>query len=139
MDDRGLGPAHLSAALNYLDHTQERLGRYFPGWAEGTPEFVRTTFLALHAEVDELMAHFDWKQWKEPHEWSAIEKQEVAEEFADILAFLGYVVIFLDQHDVYPSDLARAYRDKTELNHLRLQGKVPGYGSPGGKDEAEGR
>ena len=132
MDDKDIGPAHLSAALNYLDYTQAQLGKYFPGWAEGTPEFVRTTFLALHAEVDELMAHFDWKQWKEPHVWNAGELVEAAYEFADILAFLGYIVLFLEQQGVHPSDLARAYERKTELNHLRLQGKVPGYGSPGG-------
>ena len=117
---------HLSLALETLARVQWEVGRAIPGWSEGEPEFIRTTFLALIKEVTELLDHFDWKQWKQPIEES--DGGEAAGEFADVLAFLGYVVLFLGYRGVMPDDLAAAYARKTALNQKRLAGEVEGYG-----------
>lgn len=135
--ETNIGPAYLSAALNFLEAEQRKLGYYFPGWAEGEPEFVRTTFLALIKEVAELMDWFDWKPWKVgPVGYTEGGKLEAAEEFADVLAFLGYIVLFLDKRGIQPSALAAAYVRKTAVNHRRLGGLIPGFASPrGGKHD----
>jgi NTP pyrophosphatase (non-canonical NTP hydrolase) len=115
----------LAEGLRILKMTQREVGRAIPGWVEGEPEFIRTTFLALVCELMELLQLFNWKQWKRTVPFDA---SKAADEFADVLAFLGYVVLYLDQRGVGPDILARAYEDKTLTNKRRLAGKVEGYG-----------
>jgi NTP pyrophosphatase (non-canonical NTP hydrolase) len=121
-----LEESKLALGLHVLAGVQFEVGLAIPGWSEGEPEFVRTTFLALVKEVMELLDYFDWKQWKLPTETDA---GEAADEFADVLAFLGYVVLFLGYRGVMPDDLARAYAKKTLVNQERLAGKIEGYGT----------
>ena len=115
----------IARGLEVLARVQGEVGRAIPGWSEGEPEFIRTTFIALIKEVTELMDHFDWKQWKLA---TPFQPPLAAGEFADILAFLGYIVLFLGYRGVMPDDLAWAYAQKTRVNQERLAGRVEGYG-----------
>lgn len=120
--------AMLAQGLVVLAATQRGVGSAVPGWVEGEPEFVRTTFLALIVECTELLQLFNWKQWKFPDDYDSGRLGMMAEEFADILAFLGYLVIWLNDLGITPDILAKRYRDKTDLNIKRLGGGVDGYG-----------
>ena len=115
----------LSDGLFALWETQREVGAAIPGWVEGEPEYVRTTFLALVCELMELLQLFNWKQWKR---LVPFDVDKAADEFADVLAFLGYIVIFLGREGITTRDLSVAYQRKTEVNHGRLAGKVKGYG-----------
>ena len=85
---------------------------------------VRTYSLALMIELGEFVQELNWKPWKEDKE---INKIRVADEFADILAFLGILIVYMDAFGISPTDLARAYLSKTEVNIDRFLGKVDGY------------
>jgi len=115
----------VARGLLELAITQEEVGSVIPGWVEGEPEFIRTTFLSLMVETSELLQEFNWKQWKKP---TSPDHAKMADEFADMLAFLGYIVKWLGDLGISPLDLAEAYKDKTEVNKKRLAGKVSGYG-----------
>ena len=118
----------LTRGLQVLADTQHRVGHSTPetDMVEGTPDGMRAVFLGLLSEVTELAWHFDWKPWKKPAEFKT---EEAAEEFADVLAFLGYVVLYMGYRGVMTDDLARAYAKKTLLNQQRLAGKIDGYGA----------
>ena len=121
--------AQLGFGLDVLKQTQQRMGEAIPGWSEGEAEYVRTTFLALMVETAELLQLFDWKQWKRPMDITGERRARVADEFADVLAFLGYVVLFCERHfGLSPQALADQYARKTRLNAERLAGRVAGYG-----------
>ena len=119
---------NLAEGLAVLSSTQAAVGSAVPGWVEGEPEFVRTTFLALIVEITELLQLFNWKQWKFPVDISGTVKGEMMDEFADVLAFTGYIIIFLGKLGISPEMLAQAYKAKTEINIPRLGGDVKGYG-----------
>lgn len=124
----------LAEGLRILKMTQSEVGKAIPGWVEGEPEFVRTTFLALVCELMELLQLFNWKQWKQPVD---VNRDQAADEFADVLAFLGYIVIFLAGMGVSTDDLATAYERKTIVNKKRLAGKVEGYGVRDGQSRPD--
>ena len=125
----GFGTSRLAAGLNVLMTTQKGVAKKaIPAWLEGGPEYLRTTFLALIVEVAELVQLFNWKQWKDSHVFDEHHLDRMANEFADMLAFLGYIILFLDDLGVSPADLAEAYEEKTILNHARLAGDIEGYG-----------
>lgn len=115
----------LAEGLAVLAATQRVVGSVVPGWVEGHPNYVRTTFLALIVELAELLQELNWKPWKEPRE---VDLDKVVEEFADILAFLGYIILWLEDMGKMPGHLAIAYQVKTEINIERLAGEVEGYG-----------
>jgi NTP pyrophosphatase (non-canonical NTP hydrolase) len=85
---------------------------------------VTTYFLAMMVEVGELVQELNWKPWKETFE---PDPKKVADEFADILAFLGLILVYLRAHGITPFDLADAYETKTRTNIDRFSGKVAGY------------
>ena len=115
----------LAKGLVVLATTQQKIGAVFPGWSEGNPEYVRTTFLALYSELGELLQKFPWRQWRTP---GPVDREGMAEEFADVLAFLGYVVHFCQVYgQLTPYQLAEAYSKKTTVNKDRLSGKVGGF------------
>jgi len=128
-DKYGFGVSRLAAGLSVLMITQKGVAkRAIPDWLKGEPEYIRTTFLALIVEVVELVQLFNWKQWKDPHVFDEHHLDRMANEFADMLAFLGYIILFLDDLGVSPADLAEAYEEKTIINHARLAGDIEGYG-----------
>jgi dimeric dUTPase (all-alpha-NTP-PPase superfamily) len=97
---------------------------------KATPDQLRTYFLALNVELMELLQELSWKPWKNTKQ---IDEARVADEFADVLAFLGIIVVYLDSLGVPPSVLASAYAIKSRVNVERLLGKVAGYDNPTGR------
>lgn len=91
---------------------------------------VRTYMLALIVELTELVQELNWKPWKNHKH---INQARVADEFADVLAFLGILIIYLDSLGIPPSRLAEAYVSKTKVNIERMLGMVAGYEDPQNK------
>jgi NTP pyrophosphatase (non-canonical NTP hydrolase) len=88
-------------------------------------EQVLTYGFALLKEVTELMDELQWKSWK-PRK--AVDTARAADEFADILAFLGLYVHYMRRlAGLAPEDLAAAYARKSQVNVDRFTGKVVGY------------
>lgn len=90
-----------------------------------TPDQIRTYFTALIVEITELLQELNWKPWKQERD---VNLKRVADEFADILAFLGIIQVYLSRLGLSSSDLADAYVNKTMVNVSRFNGEVPGYG-----------
>jgi NTP pyrophosphatase (non-canonical NTP hydrolase) len=119
--------SNLATALAILADTQ-KLIRVNPTDYTGLPtkEDVRQYAFALCGEVHELADELHWKSWQVP---KPIDKARVADELADVLAFLGVIVQFtMDLTDLTSDDLAEAYRRKTKVNMDRMAGRVEGYG-----------
>lgn len=86
---------------------------------------------ALIHEVTEWMDEMGWKPWKGKQ---PIKVERVTDEWADVLAFLGILLYYMEQRGVSMEDLAEAYAEKTLTNIRRIGGEVPEYaGNPGYK------
>jgi dimeric dUTPase (all-alpha-NTP-PPase superfamily) len=79
---------------------------------------------ALHTEVSELSQELPVKPWKP---LQITNKANVVKEFSDILAFLGILMVLLEELGITTEDLANGYRTTTELNIARFSGEVEGY------------
>lgn len=88
-----------------------------------TKDQIRTVYTALSVELAELIQELDWKPWKN----KVPNTVNIANEFADILAFLGLLIFYLNSMGVSPYTLVKAYVEKTETNINRFQHKVEGY------------
>jgi len=89
------------------------------------PANVLTYGFAFIKEVTELMDELGWKPWK-PRK--PIDRARVADEFADILAFLGLLTIYVIRlAGLTPEELAMAYMRKSDVNVARFSGEVEGY------------
>lgn len=86
---------------------------------------VRTYFLAMIVELTELMNELNWKPWKKSEKQVDVEK--VADEFADILAFLGVILNYLKNSGVDVHTLAAQYGRKSKVNIDRFNHLVEGY------------
>lgn len=128
------------AALHHM-HTVTS-GRSYPSSMQPTPENVRTYGLALLDEVHEFLKELQWKPWKtsevvehlinESHidcDQCRVLRDTIAEEFADILVFLGLFIGYLEKMGMNAEVLAQAFLRKTAKNKERLAGKGdhPGY------------
>jgi len=91
---------------------------------EPSPDQIRTYFLALIGETYELMNELNWKPWKKSKQ---VNKARVIDEFADVLAFLGIIVVYMQRMGISPAALADGYATKTRINIDRFLGKVEGY------------
>lgn len=118
----------LYSALMMLKEIQHDVSSMVPGAitdAPPSPDQIRTYFLAMAVEIYELMSEFPgWKPWKEP---KAVNRERVVDEFADILAFTGVILNYIDQLGISMVDLARGYAHKTNVNISRFNGEVDGY------------
>lgn len=74
---------------------------------------VRSYALALMVETAEFIQELDWKPWKNGKK---VDRNRVADEFADILAFLGILILYLDRMGIPPGMLANQYREKSKVN-----------------------
>lgn len=93
---------------------------------EPSPENLRTFFLAFLQEGHELLNEFPaWKPWKKSHE---VDEGAMAGEAADILAFFGLILHYMEWYNVTPRVLAEAFVKKSQINIERLNGRVPQYG-----------
>ena len=82
-------------------------------------ETTRSYILATIVELTELMDELDWKMWTPP---KTLDKDRIADEFADILAFLGIIQwILFHRVGLTSEDLARAYKAKTKENARRAR------------------
>lgn len=78
---------------------------------------------ALMIEVAEFVNETPWKLWKEyPEELTPLQKSKLVEEYADILAFMGTWLNFLELMGIDPDDVAAGYIRKVEKNHARFNG-----------------
>jgi hypothetical protein len=92
-----------------------------------TRETVAMFSLALISEVNEVANELTWKRWKK----GAVPKPQLAmEETADILAFLGLFLNWLQYHGISMEQLAAEFMNKSRVNINRLSGKVEGYAAP---------
>jgi|GEM_PF-3794302 len=107
----------LSNALALIARNQKIISAGDPGCIpdEGHPpskDAVRSYTLALMVELAEFIQELDWKPWKDKQ----INAERVADEFADILAFMGILIVYLDRMGIPPGMLARQYREKSKVN-----------------------
>lgn len=80
------------------------------------------------AEVVELVTAMSWKPWKHAGPES---KERILDELADVLAFLGNLVVYVAKETGCTADeIALAYARKANVNVQRAQGQVEGYGYP---------
>ena len=122
--------ADLRAGLGFLFTIQCTTSAINPGCipelgTTPTPDQLRTYFMALVVETSELLQELNWKPWKRD---KAISSVRVADEFADILAFLGIILVYLQRLGISLDELTAAYESKTEVNIDRFLGRVEGYG-----------
>lgn len=117
--------ADIAAALESLAATQRVVSGQFSEEAlQPTRENIVMYFLALIDEITELLHELNWKQWANE---KVVDRQRVADEFADVLAFLGVITLYIFQMGVTAEDLSRAYSHKSIVNILRFTGHVEGY------------
>lgn len=116
----------LTNALTYLAANQRRVSAAVPGCIPGVGETpskdtLRTYVLAIFVELGEFLQELDWKPWKTKAD---VDKEKVAAEFADILAFLGVLLVQLQEGlGIDASDLAIAYKNKSVVNVERFLGQ----------------
>ena len=120
-------PVELILGLRYLRSKQlpllEKLDHH-----NLDPDTLARYGNALSIEVAEFLNETPWKVWKKKEP----DLDRVADEFADILAFLGTWLNLLELMGISVGRLAAAYDEKTAVNHRRLNGQVAHYGTPGG-------
>lgn len=116
----------LALGLSVLKMVQEGTSALVPGCIteEVTKDQLKEVYVATSVEFAELMQELNWKSWKPTF---VEDKELVAKEFADILAFLGLFMVYLDKLGVNTDELAEAYVQKTKLNVDRFIGNVAGY------------
>lgn len=120
----------LSQGLQTLLHTQKLVSGMVNdalphGDQKPTRDQVRTYFLATIVEMVELMNELNWKPWKRSEKEVNVEK--VADEFADILAFMGVILNYLKAEGIDVYTLAAQYGRKSKVNIDRFNGRVEGY------------
>ena len=85
-----------------------------------TKDGIRTYVLAMTVELMEFVQTLDWKPWKNK---TNVDRDRVIDEFADILAFQGIIIHYLELMGINPVDLAEGYRKKSIVNIERFLGR----------------
>jgi dimeric dUTPase (all-alpha-NTP-PPase superfamily) len=123
----------LTRGLAVLEEVQAMVSLPVPGAipAPGelpTKDAVRTYTLAMIVEIAEWVQTLDYKPWKNHDATSYITEEEnvVAEEFADILAFLGVLVLYMHRFGITPAMIAQAYVQKSKVNIQRIDAQIGG-------------
>lgn len=120
----------LDHGLSVLYGAQERISSLVPNCIPepgelATPDQVATYGYALIKEITETLDELGWKPWKDA---KPADPERVADEVADILAFLGVLLIYVERNTgLTMKDIAEAYERKSEVNIQRLTGQVDGY------------
>lgn len=83
-----------------------------------------TYVMAMMVEWAEFLQETNWKPWKPE---KPVDRERLADEFADTLAFLGVIMIMLDQMGIDADDIVDAYIKKSAENIRRFIGEVPEY------------
>lgn len=88
-----------------------------------TNEQITRTCFALSGEIFELAQELGWKTWKDNEEMTDEQREKIAEEFADVLAFLGILTHYVcERTELTTHQLQQAYFKKVEKNILRFSG-----------------
>lgn len=111
---------HMQKHISALDSASR------PGPDGVTKQQMTVVFSALFVELGELMQELNWKPWKAEKD---LDPFRIADEFADIMAFLGLLMSYLDTLGISPQNLVDAYTVKSRVNVDRLSGKVMAYRS----------
>ena len=115
----------VGSFLKYISDVQRRVNRDVPECLRNTPHNVRTFSFALNHEVMEFADELGWKPWKKPPE---VINWKVADEFGDVIAFMGMLVCYAVDAGVSYEALAEGYIEKSLVNIDRMEGRVEGYG-----------
>lgn len=125
-----LAMLRLAQGLKSLEDTQKLVSGMVssalpPEGEVPSRDQIRTYFLATVVELVELMNELNWKPWKQSEK--DIDVVKVADEFADILAFLGVILNYLHSCGVNTDTLAAQYARKSKVNIDRFNHRVEGY------------
>lgn len=116
----------LAAFLQDLVDAERMINYARPQDMEGSKDAVRTYVLAMIVELSELVQELDWKAWKDRQ--APPDNERVADEFADVLAFLGVITAnVMAQTGLTYKQLSQAFTDKTKTNLRRARGEIDGY------------
>jgi|SRR5215204_3083203 len=123
----------LTKGLAILEEVQSTVSVPVPGAIpnEGgvpTKDAVRTYTLAMIVEIAEWVQTLDYKPWKNKAQLASLinNADTVAEEFVDILAFLGVLITYMHRLGISPSMLAQAYVRKSKINIHRIDAQLGG-------------
>ncbi len=95
------------------------------------PETVAMYAFSLVKEVGELAQELGYKAWQpSPPVFDDERKVRVADEFADVLAFVGVLLHIANRRGVSTGAIAFAYEKKSMVNVDRQLGTAEGYGLP---------
>jgi len=121
---------NLAHGLTALLTTQAVVSSRIPGCIPLPGEPLERHQLAVYAfalqvEIAELLQELQFKPWKNPR---PLQADRIADEFADVLAFIG-VLLYHIYHltGLTPAILANQYVEKSNVNWERLNGRVEGY------------
>jgi hypothetical protein len=131
----------LAAGLRLMANVQQDVSISVPNCIPPknelpTKDAVRTYILAMINETCELLQELDWKPWKSKN---TIDIPKVVDEFADILAFQGIIIHYLNLLGITPNMLAEGYRLKSIKNIERLFGMHESEYKQLGLFESEGK
>jgi hypothetical protein len=87
-----------------------------------TKEQLRSYSLAMIVEIGEWLQTLEHKSWKPGGDVTLKEPPAIVmDEFADILAFLGILIHYMEVLGMDPFDLAQAYVKKSYVNVHRFE------------------
>lgn len=121
--------AVLALGLAVLSSVQEIVSSAVPGaipepGISVTKDNFRAYTLALIVEISEFAQEFDYKSWSNNSNLLRVKdsssKERVLDEFADILAFLGVLLVYMERMGFSTRAIAEAYAYKTKVNMERL-------------------
>ncbi len=118
----------LANGLDALVAVQRKVSAPVPGAVpEGstfpTKDALRTYALATIVEIAEWVQTLDYKAWSNDKVLAAPRKADeiVLDEFADILAFIGILTLYMENWGMETEDIAHAYVLKSEENIRRIE------------------
>lgn len=89
------------------------------GFANTNTETLSRYGMGLIIEVAEFLNETPWKSWpKDPTKRPDLER--IAEEFVDMISYLGSWVSFLEMLGISPQDITLAYQRKLSENNSRF-------------------
>jgi NTP pyrophosphatase (non-canonical NTP hydrolase) len=118
--------ATLAQAFHIIEMAERDVNFNRPQDINGSKEALNVAFTSLMVELGELAQELDIKPWKIRN--TPPDPAKVAEEFADVIAFFGVLMInVIEQVGIDPSGFAWSFIEKTETNIQRAKGRVEGY------------
>ena len=115
----------ISDGLGRIKEVQRIVSAMVPDYVTETvtnDQIARTCF-ALSGEIFELAQKLGWKTWKAAPKLTQKAIDDIAEEYADILAWQGLLTLLVCERTGLTTDeLEIAYWNKTEKNMQRFEG-----------------